>query len=258
MLLKKLKIIFFIVIFIVLFIGTIKSAAAVSPFIKNRSVFYENSLSIINKLKLYKLSLNKLYKDLKKKKNESNKLNHKIKHLKIRLEKLKKKIKNSGYIITQLLRDIFIINKEKKADIINLSDKNSNYFITNYILKNLLNNEEYKLKKLINRNKKFANIKKEIVIERKRLKKGIDGLSQSKLKLKKMIADSQNYMSTVKEIKTKKSAVNNKKSRFLRNKVIKLINKIKNKIKIKIKIKNKIKNKNKNKNHGDVKFIVVK
>ncbi|MCL5673618.1 MAG: hypothetical protein M1407_03245 [Deltaproteobacteria bacterium] len=244
MLLKKIKIIFFIVIFIVLSIETIKSAAAVSPFIKNRSVFYENSLSIINKLKLYKLSLNKLYKDLKKKKNESNKLNHKIKHLKIRLEKLKKKIKNSGYIITQLLRDIFIINKEKKADIINLSDKNNNYFITNYILKNLLNNEEYKLKKLINRNKKFANIKKEIVIERKRLKKGIDDLSQSKLKLKKMIADSQNYISIVKEIKTKKSAINNKKSRFLRKKVIKLIHKIKNKIK--------------NKNHGDIKFIVVK
>ena len=127
MLLKKLKIIFFIVIFIVLFIGAIKSAAAVSPFIKNRSVFYENSLSIINKLKLYKLSLNKLYKDLKKKKNESNKLNHKIKYLKIRLKKLKKKIKNSRYIVTQLLRDIFIINKEKNADIINLSDKNNNY-----------------------------------------------------------------------------------------------------------------------------------
>ncbi|MHB1679809.1 MAG: hypothetical protein ACYCTB_04760 [bacterium] len=225
-----------------MFIRTIKSAAAVSPFIKNRYTFYENSLSIINKLKLYKLSLNKLYKDLKKKKNESNKLNHKIEHLRIRLEKLKKKIKNSGYIITQLLRDIFIINKEKKADIINLSDKNNNYFITNYILKNLLNNEEYKLKKLINRDKKFDSIKKEIVIERKMLKKEINSLSQSKLKLKNMIADSQNYMSNVKEIKTKKSAVNNKKSRFLRKKVIKLIHKIKSKIK----------------NHHDIKFIVVK
>jgi septal ring factor EnvC (AmiA/AmiB activator) len=242
MLLKKLKIIFFIVIFIVLFIGTIKSAAAVSPFIKNRSAFYKNSLSIINKLKLYKLSLNKFYKDLRKKKNESNKLNYKIKHLRIKLKKLKKKIKNSGYIITQLLRDIFIINKEKNADIINLSDKNNNYFIANYILKNLLNNEEYKLKKLINRNKKFANIKKEIVIERKRLKKGIDSLSQSKLKLKNMISDSQNYISNVKKMKTKKSAANNKKSRFLRKKVIKLIHKIKSKIR----------------HRKDIKFIVVK
>lgn len=242
MLLKKLKIIFFIVIFVVLFIRTIKCAAAVSPFIKNRSAFYENSLSIINKLKLYKLSLNKFYKDLRKKKNESNKLNHKIKHLRIKLKKLKKKIKNSGYIVTHLLKDIFIINKEKNTDIINLSDKNNNYFITNYILKNLLNHEEYKLKKLINRDKKFVNIKKEIVIERKRLKKEINNLSQSKLKLKNMIADLQNYISNVKEMKTKKSAANNKKSRFLRKKVIKLIHKIKSKIR----------------HHDDIKFIVVK
>ncbi|RZD15889.1 MAG: hypothetical protein EVJ46_06740 [Candidatus Acididesulfobacter guangdongensis] len=242
--LKRLKRILFIAVFFILFTGTAKSAAFASPFIKHRHIFYESSSSIINKLKLYKLSLNRLYKDLEKKKKESNKLNHKIKYTDIILKKLKKKIKNSGFIVTRLLKDIFVINEERDADIINLSDKNSNYVISNYILKNLLNHEEYRLKKLINRDKKFAKINKEIVFERKKLKKEIDGLSESKLKLKKIIADSQNYINNINRMKTEESRTNNKNSRFLRKKVIKLIHKIKNKIK--------------SKSHHDIKFIVIK
>jgi len=242
--LKKLERILFIAVFFILSAGAAKSAASASPFNKHRHIFYESSLSIINKLKLYKSSLNKLYKDLEKKKKESNKLNHKIKYTDIILKKLKKKIKNSSFIVTRLLKDIFIINEERDVDIVNLSDKNSNYVITNYILKNLLNYEEYKLNKLLNRDKKFAKINKEIVVERKKLKKEIDGLSKSKLKLKKIIADSQNYMNNVNQMKAEESHANNKNSRFLRKKVIKLIHKIKNKIK--------------SKSHHDIKFIVIK
>jgi septal ring factor EnvC (AmiA/AmiB activator) len=242
--LKKLNIILFIAVFFILFAEAAKSAAYVSPFVQRGHVFYESSLSIIKKLKLYKLSLNKLYKDLETKKKESNKLNHKIKYTNIILKKLKKKIKNSGYIVTRLLKDIFIINEEKDAGTINLSVKNSNYVISNYILKNLLNHEEYKLNKLVNRDRKFAKINKEIVVEEKRLKKEIYSLSRAKLKLKKIIVNTQNYMNNVYRMKNEKSHANNKNSRFLRKKVIKLIHKIKSKIR--------------NNSHHDIKFIVIK
>ena len=244
MLLKKLARILFIAVFFIFFAGAVKSAASLYPFIKHGHTFYESSLSIINKLKLYKSSLNKLYKDLEKKKKESVQLNRKIKYTDTILKKLKKKIKNSGFIVARLLKDIFVINEERDADIINLSDKNSNYTISNYILKDLLNHEEYKLNKLINRDKKFAKINKEIIVERKRLKKEIGSLFESKLKLKKIIADSQNYINNVNRMKTEESHVNNKNSRFLRKKVIKLIHKIKSKIR--------------SKNHHDIKFIVIK
>ncbi len=80
MLLKRLERIIFASIFAILFAGAVKSAAFASPFIKHRHIFYESSLSVINKLKLYKLSLDKLYKAIEKKKKESNKLNYKIKY----------------------------------------------------------------------------------------------------------------------------------------------------------------------------------
>ncbi|MCL4322497.1 MAG: hypothetical protein M0016_03835 [Deltaproteobacteria bacterium] len=196
---------------------------------------YQKYSVIIKKLALYKKEFNLLSLKILKKRKDAGDLKNKITIAGAKIKRLKDKINKDNFILRKLIRRIFIIQRDKDAVKLTSIKNNTNYFITFYQLKTVLNKEKFRLAALIARRNRFLKIKNYFKEEKADLKKTLESLGASRQKLSNLIKGIKNY---IKAIKIKYM---NKNNRLLKNKVIKLIHKINSKPK-----------------KGDIKFIIMR
>ena len=199
----KKKTVYFIVFSIVILTASCFKANSAYPLnlhIKSDS----NYSAILKRLNFYKKDLAFLSDKISKKKKEIN--------------DLKNKIKKDGRLIKGLTMRIFVIHTESGSSKLSSFKDGVDSFIINYQLKTLLQKEEMKLSKLVNRKNKFLKLKRFLKKEKNILVKAVKSINGTKIKLKDLIGGIDKYIKSVK-IKHK----HNKNNRLLKRKVIKLI-----------------------------------
>ena len=232
------KLLFFFAIFLSVSLSYYcrNSFAAHKPNINTRLKYS----SVIKRLTFYKKELSLISSKISRSDSAVSNLKKKIKNDEKQIKKIKKKIKKYGLLIEDLTEKIFIINKEYKLDGITPFKNESNAYIINYQLKNLLKKEETKLLKLVKRKNKFLRLKKYLKNEQNSLIADVNGVKRSKKRFKQLIAGLNIYIKSLKMKKDKNyngyqskkpgnMSRDNKKNRLLKRKVIKLIKNLKNK-----------------------------
>ncbi|MHB1546957.1 MAG: hypothetical protein ACYCV8_09935, partial [bacterium] len=213
----KKKTVYFIVFSIVILTASCFKANSAYPLnlhIKSDS----NYSAILKRLNFYKKDLAFLSDKISKKKKEINDLKNKIKNAENKIKNLKNKIKKDGRLIKGLTMRIFVIHTESGSSKLSSFKDGVDSFIINYQLKTLLQKEEMKLSKLVNRKNKFLKLKRFLKKEKNILVKAVKSINGTKIKLKDLIGGIDKYIKSVK-IKHK----HNKNNRLLKRKVIKLI-----------------------------------
>ena len=182
---------------------------------------YDSGHLVMIRLKKYKSDLERLFKDINKTSVQISSLNKKIKRSRIKIKEFEKKITGYRKILRRLVRKILIFQEERSSIKLQPVNKSINYIIVNYDLKSILSHEEQKLHRLMVRRDKYHVIVNALNGQKKGLKHKIKYLEISKKSLSRLILRTEYY---IKSLKKKKQ---NKRSRFLKRKVIKLIHKIK-------------------------------
>ncbi len=152
-------------------------------------------------------------------------------------EIIKNKIKEDDSTIRRLIRRIFFFQKEYDSVKLSSFKNNADYFVLNYQMKDVIDREEGILSKLATRKNKLLKIKEYLNKEKIIFISVKNGFKISRKKIKGLIAEMNNY---IKVLKTKYRP-EDKKNRFLKRKVIKLIH-----------------NLNKNSKKNDITFTILR
>ncbi len=164
-------------------------------------------------------------------------LRDKIKMASHRVRIVKNKIKEDDTTIRKLIRRIFFFQKEYDSVKLSSFKNNADYFVLNYQMKDVIDREEGILSKLAVRKNKLLKIKEYLSKEKIIFISAKNGFKSSRKKIKSLIGEINNY---IKVLKTK-YITEDKKNRFLKHKVIKLIH-----------------NLNKNSKKDDITFTILR
>ncbi len=186
----------------------------------SKTVYGSTHLAMI-RLKKYKSDLEGLFRNINETGAQIRSLNKKIRKSHIKIRELGKKITGYGKILRRLVRKILIFQEERSSIRLQPVNKSINYIIVSYDLKSILSREEQKLRRSIARKNKYHMLMNALNGQKKGLKHKIKYLETSKKSLSRLVLKTEYY------IKSLRKKEQNKMSRFLKRKVIKLIHKIK-------------------------------
>lgn len=174
---------------------------------------------VAKRLAYYKKETSLLSSKILKMKKDIVDLRGKIEMASHRVKTIKNKIKKDDLTIRKIIRRIFFFQKEYDSVKLSSFKNNADYFVLNYQMKDVINREEGMLSKLAARKNKLLKMKEYLNKEKIIFISVKNGFKISRKKIKVLIAEMNNY---IKVLKTK-HGTKDKKNRFLKHKVIKLI-----------------------------------